>query len=86
MSELKCTKIITEDWGHWSNGEKRTARSVCGLPAAECEFEGISFSARAILCDRHKREAEREVAKSKKLRPMSKAKAKLEKAGQQRLC
>ena len=86
MTELKCTKIITTDWGTWSNGEKRTARSVCGLPAVESEFEGISFSERAVLCDRHRADAEREVLKSKTLKPMSKAKVKLEKAGQQRLC
>jgi hypothetical protein len=63
---LKCTRVVVK-----SNGEKRLDGSVirwhetCKAPAERVTFSGHTTQAEAILCYKHRMEAEAEIAKSR---------------------
>ncbi len=62
MSEekLTCTKIIRVNDGRDNQGKMLSYHKRCGLPASECEIGGLLTTAKAVLCDRCKREADRQ--------------------------
>lgn len=84
---LKCEKSIRRDLGKDNSGSIIYASEKCGQPASECEVGGTLARARAILCDKHKEMADRELFTSAKGYPLGKVddKAKDKKYMQQRL-
>jgi len=48
-NELKCTKRVSGSMNHASH--------VCGKPAEEYEVTGKTYSARAVLCEWHRKAA-----------------------------
>lgn len=56
---LKCTKVIRKDAGRDQNGKPIFYHEKCGLPASEVEVGGLLTKAKAILCQRHKIQADR---------------------------
>lgn len=58
MEQLKCERVVTIDLGRDAQGKPVTAHEKCGLPASETEITGLLTTAKAILCDRHRRAAE----------------------------
>jgi len=74
MEELKCTKVIKVDDGRDVHGKPRFYHKTCGLPASEVEVGGLLTKAKAILCSRHKLEADRQAFISSNGYPLKKVK------------
>jgi hypothetical protein len=60
--ELKCEKVVKRSDGARDNqGRLRAWHGKCGAPAAQCEIVGPLSTAKAILCARHRKDAEDEI-------------------------
>lgn len=60
MEPLKCTKIVARELGRNPKGKMEYKHEPCGEPAAEYEIGGLLTTAKAVLCERHKKLADRQ--------------------------
>lgn len=72
MSELTCTKMIKSTitkggsrLGKDNEGRQMYEHRRCGKPASEHEIGGMLTKAKSVLCNHHKKQADRESFTSK---------------------
>jgi len=58
--KLTCTKVVRVDDGKDYQGKPLFHHQKCGLDAAEYEVGGLLTKAKAVLCGKHKAQADRE--------------------------
>ena len=79
--ELKCTYRVKVFDGKDNQGRPTFHHEACGLPAAEVEVGGTLTSAKAVLCSRHKLQADQQSFTSKNGYPFGKIEKELAKEG-----
>lgn len=61
LERLTCTKIVRREIpGKTPQGKQEYRHVACGEPAAEYVIGGLLTTAKAVLCERHKRMADRQ--------------------------
>jgi len=64
-AKLTCTKLIRKDGGRDAQGRPIIYHERCGADASEVTVGGLLTKAKAVLCARHRQDAERESFVSK---------------------
>lgn len=82
--QLKCTALVKRDDGRDNTGKYLFHHERCAMPAEEVEIGGLLTKAKAVLCPRHRTQADREAFVSGNGFPIGKIKkAEKEKGYQQ---
>lgn len=63
--KLTCQKLVKRDGGRDPQNKPLTYHEKCGQPASEIEVAGMLTTAKAVLCAKHRAQAEHESFVSK---------------------